>query len=489
MNEDPTRSPAGDPPAKSAQKNHREILRLALIVLGIVGGMAAVWFVGRIATNYWAWEHPDRPINVVWPTSFWERGQSLSTSLLESSLSVEDAVSTADGGYAVARTNYPDGMNSPNQIHVVRIDAQGKHSWEFFNHSDKSQFSDLVRASKNGDVVVAGISYDVDEKRDHRFVFLRLDPTGKLVWVRESSQVTGGQIKDFLVTDDGYVFAGNTRAGRKAGDPLIPGRDLWIEKLDESGDRVWEFRLDEEISESLTALVGTSDSGFIAVGTLGAQPFTKSEGIVIRLDREGRLLWKRRISTKNPHNRLDTVIELSDRGILVGGKAGEFAENDRGVIFTNSDGWLASLDSKGNTVWQRTYGGKKTDEISVLLEIGAGQIFAAGINRSKFRANVEADIGPGSSGQPGYLNVRQLMIQWDQYGEIWLFKVDSEGRIVKTFDGPNWDFVFQGASYFSNHPLALARGPDNEITIIGISEFSRDYGVWTIAVDSNGAIR
>lgn len=99
----------------------------------------------------------------------------------------------------------------------------------------------------------------------------------------------------------------------------------------------------------------TSDSGYIVVGsTYDSSSVVSKEYIsVIRTDYQGKVIWQKKKSFGISDCEGNAIIETRDKGFLVLGSI-ESESNDDDVL-------LLKINSSGNDVWFKTYGGSNFD--------------------------------------------------------------------------------------------------------------------------------
>jgi hypothetical protein len=98
----------------------------------------------------------------------------------------------------------------------------------------------------------------------------------------------------------------------------------------------------------------TDDFGFIVAGTTGSVDNTNSDIYLFKLDSLGGLLWSNHFGTSYGTENGKKVLQTIDKGYII-------------VGFTNSignggyDAYVIKVDSIGQEVWSKTYGGPNWD--------------------------------------------------------------------------------------------------------------------------------
>ena len=131
---------------------------------------------------------------------------------------------------------------------------------------------------------------------------------------------------------------------------------------------------------------------------------------VLRIDSEGNLLWDKTFGGAG-NDAVSSIIPAPGGGFVL---AGFTFSSGSG----NSDGWLFKIDDSGSQVWSWTYGGTELDYLRNLNTTADGGIVAIGSTDS-----------------------------FGNQGDIWLVKTDAGGNTLwqKRYRGQGNDFpVYAG---------------------------------------------
>jgi hypothetical protein len=172
------------------------------------------------------------------------------------------------------------------------------------------------------------------------------------------------ETKQVIVTSTGeYIVVGSTGSidGDLLSNPSHGNYDAWIVKLSQAGSIIWQKRYGGSNADDITSIDQTADGGYIAAGISMSSDgdltsnYGYSDYWVIKLDTSGNIVWQ-----KNYGGSLQewaTYIEqTSDLGYIVSGRS----ESNDGDVSGNHgtyDYWIIKLDSIGNLQWQKSYGG------------------------------------------------------------------------------------------------------------------------------------
>ena len=96
---------------------------------------------------------------------------------------------------------------------------------------------------------------------------------------------------------------------------------------------------------------------------------------VIKLDHQGNMIWDKTFGGRS-YDWAQSLIQTTDGGYAVAGATSSKGAGDR-------DFWVIKLDSQGNMVWDKTYGGSDGDWAASLIQTTDGGYMIAGGTSSK----------------------------------------------------------------------------------------------------------
>jgi len=159
-----------------------------------------------------------------------------------------------------------------------------------------------------------------------------LDFSGTKTWFKNIEYSKHHTITE-VTSDGGYVVAGDIVTGGQS--------NLVVWKLESGGNILWQKTYGGILYAN--SIQETSDGGYI-MAAYGAHFW------VLKLSSNGNLLWQKRYGGIN-YDYAASIQETSDGGYIMAGKTLSFGAG-------NSDAWVLKLDSNGNILWQKTYGGR-----------------------------------------------------------------------------------------------------------------------------------
>lgn len=294
------------------------------------------------------------------------------------------ATATPDGGLlAVGHTR----ELGDSDAWIVRFGAGGNIVWRRRIGGDGEDRTHGVAASADGGYFVAGFTGSQGEGARSAWL-LKIGPSGDTIWERTFGAGRGGGFSAVAAAPDGGVYA----TGLIWSD-AIRGYDMIVMRLDAEGAPVWWRHFDSGRVDTGLALAVSANGDVTVVGSAGVPHSLTDDVWAIRLSDAGEVRWSKRFGG----GRRDTpwgLAETADGGMLIA--AGTWSQGEG-----SADAWILKLDVDGELRWARLFGGPVWDRPTSILTTAEGGMLMVGHTSSK---------GAG-------------------YEDIWLLKLDSEGRL------------------------------------------------------------
>jgi len=236
-------------------------------------------------------------------------------------------------------------------------------------------------------------------------------------------------------SDGGYIAAGVTPGYGGTGD-------VWVLKLDEDGDLLWDRRYGGLRWDEAHSIRETSDGGSIVAGETESRGEGESDAWVLKLDQDGGLVWDRTLGGPGQDEAV-SILQTSDGGYVGAGTM-------RLPPTQNADVWVFRLDAGGNLLWHRTFGGAG-DDIGYEIQQTSDRGFVVAATRQHFDA-------PGA-----YV--------------LWILKLDSRGFL-------QWDRDFEWL--WNNEARSVQQTTDGGFVAVGMISDERDSDAVILKLDSSG---
>ncbi|MBE4948314.1 T9SS type A sorting domain-containing protein [Chryseobacterium culicis] len=341
------------------------------------------------------------------------------------------------------------------------------------------------------------------QNNGYDFHLIKLNQQGEEVWEKYFS----GQNHDYLsatvtTQDGGFLLAGTSYSGKGLDkkEESKGGSDIWLIRINEFGDELWQKTLGSSSDEEARAVIQTTDLGFFVAGnvtTLRQAQDLKGYGskdvLITKLDKDGKELSQLILGGKGL-DEVEKMIPTKDGGALLGiysrssevrvsGSASTQANSQRSASSTaisqtpkassnygEGDYWIVKLDKTGKVEWEKNFGGKGDDHIRTLALTSNGFIIG-GESRSERSGNKTVGIEEGT--------------------DLWLIALNERGdeQWQKSYNFKNRD-VLMGMSVVSGR---LEDGSENSKGILlgGYTQAegriqTDDETFWMLYLDQNG---
>jgi len=207
----------------------------------------------------------------------------------------------------------------------------------------------------------------------------------------------------------------------------------------------WDKIFGGSESDEASSLIQTDDGGYAIAGETSSYSVGNEDFWLIKLDSKGNKLWDKTFGGSSSDN-AKSLIQTTDGGYAVAGYT-----FSKGAGY--EDFWLMKLNGNGNMEWDKTFGGSHWDRAHSLIQTNDGGYVVAGYTFSK---------GSGKE-------------------DFWIIKLNSQGNI-------DWDRTYGGASY--DEASSLIQTNDGGYAVAGktYSKGASAADFWLIKLDIKGNV-
>ncbi len=327
-------------------------------------------------------------------------------------------VSTTDGGFVIAgysqsgisgdKTQANIGGVNDVDFWIVKINSLGQIQWDKTYGGTRTDYAFSIVNTNDGGFVIAGTTESGDGFYNNYWV-IKLNGSGIMVWDKIIQTDANDEARTVVATSDGgFVVGGFTSSGISY-DKTEPNKgflDFWIVKLNNAGQKVWDKTIGGTTSDDrVNSIISTSDGGFLVTGYsqfggIGGDKSEISRGgadyWIVKLDNNGQKIWDKTLGgsdTEIPNS----VIATSDGGYIILGSSASNISGDKtevnhgGGTYIDFDNWLVKLNSAGQKVWDKTFGGSLSDNGDALLLALDNSIIIGGSSKSQISGNKSED--------------------------------------------------------------------------------------------------
>ena len=270
--------------------------------------------------------------------------------------------------------------NGGHDIWVVKVNAIGYIEWQ--NTIGGSGLDDCRRVIQcsDGNYIIAGrsdsnISGDKTENSQGGLDYwiLKLNSTGSILWQNTIGGSSTETIEEIIETADNEIMVFGDSFSDVSGDKTIPSygnRDFWVLNLDSLGNILWQKVIGGSGDEILNGVVVCPDGGYLLGGNSTSSISGDKSEIniggydfwIVKISDEGIVEWEETIGGISSDNIY--ALEYFNDGYIIGGNSLSGVSGDK-TEPTNGgyDYWFVKIDSLGNIIYQKAYGGNKDDAI------------------------------------------------------------------------------------------------------------------------------
>lgn len=218
--------------------------------------------------------------------------------------------------------------------------------------------------------------------------------------------------------------------------------DIYVIQVDSVGKYQWSKTYGGSGIEWGYSIAVTSDSNYVIAGITNSFGNGGYDGLLIKIDSLGNLLWQKTFGGTD-WDFIYSVEQTNDSGFILAGETYSFGNG-------NKDVYLVKTDSDGDIAWSKTFGGTKDDFAkSVKTSYDSGYIITGGTE----------SFGAGGA-------------------DIYLIKTNSTGDTLwtRTYGGINED---AGSD--------LVQTPDTGMVVTGLTTVNNsDKQIYLFKIDING---
>ncbi len=242
--------------------------------------------------------------------------------------------------------------------------------------------------------------------------------------------------------DGGYIIVGSTKSFGAGGS------DVYVIKTNHFGDTIWTRTYGGSVDDIGSAVIQTATGSYVIVGSTFSFGAGQQDIYVIKLTGNGDTIWTRTYGGSSFESGND-IKPTTDGGYIIVGSTNSYGA-------TNSDLYLVKINSSGDTVWTKTFGGIGDESGNSIQNLGSGGFVITGTTNS---------YGAG-------------------YNDVYFITTDGNGNIVNT----NITYGGSSGNEYGNSGMQTSDGG----YILGGSTTSFGAGLsdaYLLKTDVNGTIQ
>ena len=374
----------------------------------------------------------------------------------ENNSTLYDMVNAPDGGYLLV-----------GDLWIVKINAAGEKQWEKYYEGDFLDLFKAAVATPDGGFLLAR-NFNQGFETDTNIILIKIDAQGNEQWTKTYGGSADEQVTSIIASSAGGYLIGGYSASGIGGDKSEPnqgGRDYWVIKVDETGEKQWDKTIGGEADDEIAELVEIPTGGYLLAGNSNSdksgdksQDYSYENGTAtfwaVKIDAQGKKVWDKTLWGTDPEigigsMALSGAVATPDGGFLLGGALFIGRVSGKNLII--------KIDKDGEKLWEKSYDSGGFSFIKdIILTPDNG-----------FLLGNEADFGKGrdktEEGFPGNYNIG--------FGDYWVLRVDELGNRIwdKTFGFTGGDqltsllltgdgnFLLGGTTSSGSTPMSMKR--------------------------------
>ncbi|MGB3453872.1 MAG: T9SS type A sorting domain-containing protein [Moheibacter sp.] len=367
---------------------------------------------------------------------------------------------TKEGGYILGGSSdspksgdkKEDGFGNMD-FWIIKLNPEGKEEWQLTLGGIGNDQLQSIQQTADGGYIVGGSS-DSSPVRDSDgktigskteeshgsmdYWVIKLSPDGQIEWEKTFGGSFSDRLKDILILEDGFLIAGTSNSPLGTSSKTVQHygeNDYWLIKLDDRGNEIWQKAYGDDGDDSLSQIIST-ENGYLIAGSSNSKPnpdggktAANGEGTdfwVIEIDRDGNPIWDAAYDI----GRWDVLVSVAatdQNEYLLSGYASSETLGRRTDSKGVNDYAVIKINSKGESLWQKTIGGMGSDQLKGAVQMRDGGYLLAGNSDSK----KSDDKDRASMGGNDY----------------WVVKLGSENKtaedrkLVEVFPNPTYQYT------------------------------------------------
>ncbi|OCA73707.1 T9SS type A sorting domain-containing protein [Chryseobacterium arthrosphaerae] len=259
-------------------------------------------------------------------------------------------------------------QNNGYDFHLVKLNQQGDQVWEKYFSGQNHDYLSATVTTQDGGFLLAGTSYSgkgLDKKEDSRggsdIWLIRLNEFGDELWQKTLGTSSDEEARSVIqATDLGFFVAGNVQNSSKG----YGSKDVWITRLDKDGKELSQLILGGKGLDEVEKMIPTKDGGaLLGIYSRSSEVHDSGSGISTSESKSSTT----NTASRNLSSATSTAISQMPKA------SSNFGEGDY---------WIVKLDKNGKVEWEKNYGGKGDDHIRTLALTSAGYVIG-GESRSE----------------------------------------------------------------------------------------------------------
>lgn len=257
-------------------------------------------------------------------------------------------VQLPDGRFA--SVGYVDSLSDPvpPDMYLVWFDVNGDTLRSEIYGGDSLDIGYWLEITPDSNFIIAGETKSYGLGSSDAWL-IKTDTAGNIIWTKTFGGVSYDMARCVKNTPDkGFIILGSSYSSGAGFS------DIWLLKTDSLGNLEWSKTYGGECYE-WGYEVEVLNNGYIIIGQTNSFGWNYAQDVyLIRTDSSGDTLWTKVFDNCSDDDVGYSITCTWDNGFVLAGYTTP-------QVLSDKDLWLIKIDSMGNILWQRTFGGIRDD--------------------------------------------------------------------------------------------------------------------------------
>ncbi|PTT39976.1 secretion protein [Chryseobacterium sp. HMWF028] len=352
--------------------------------------------------------------------------------------------------------------------------------WQKDIKSSSQDFLSQVITTIDQQYLITGSSIQNDklqatkgkQNNGYDFHLIKLNQEGNQIWEKYFSGNNHDYLSSTVTTQDGgFLISGTSYSskGLDKKDDSKGGSDIWLIRINEFGDQLWQKTIGTSADEEARAVIQTTDQGFFVAGNVqnSSKGYGSKDVLIVKLDKDGKELSQLIFGGK-AIDEVEKMIPTRDDGALLGiYSRSSISGSKKTENYGEGDYWIIKLSKDGKVEWEKNFGGKGDDHIRTMALTSSGYLIG-GESRSERSGNKTVGIEEGT--------------------DLWVIALDQNGneQFQKSYSFGNRD-ILMGISVIQSSDDKATKG----VLLGGYTQAegriqTDDETFWLLYIDKQG---
>lgn len=296
-------------------------------------------------------------------------GQQLGTSAedLTVAIAVDGLGNNCTVGYTLGDVV---GKNKGNKdLLILNQDSEGKKLWVLQTGTDASDVANGVVYDAQGDIYITGntLGNFGNTSEVGRVFIQKISKEGKVLWTKQygpDKRATSNAIK---IDKEGNLFISGSTEGQM-GEAVFGVSDAFLMKLDKEGEILWTCQWGTESTDEVKGIDLDKAGNIYAMGntygTMGEANFGQMDIFLSQISPEGKLNFSKQYGSPSNETGTKVLVDADNNCYLTGWTDGDFADKQLGA----GDAMLLKVSATGDVLWKKQFGTDLWDGIHSIVQ-------------------------------------------------------------------------------------------------------------------------